>query len=95
MLFVGSKHEKKISNRQKEEEEEAKDELDDTSEIFPGHMVQVQTWDCPSAKQKSSWRRFFSSMCAHICLPFLKHLTVMVIGLINVFFPSQTSKCCS
>jgi hypothetical protein len=43
MLFVGSKHEKKFSNRQKEEKEEAKDELHDTSEIFPGHMVQVQT----------------------------------------------------
>ena len=45
---------------------------------FVGHMAQVQTYNCPSAKDKSSWRRLLSYVCAHSRLTFFKHLSVAV-----------------
>ena len=40
----------KTGKRKEKERERAKDGFHDTSEIFPGNMAQVETWDCPSAK---------------------------------------------
>ena len=42
------------------------DPCDDRIESFSGHMAQVQSCDCTSANEKSSWRRLLSYMCSYI-----------------------------
>ena len=47
----------------------------DKSELSPGHMASVQAQVFASAKEKSSWIRLLSYICAHNRLPFLNYPT--------------------
>lgn len=63
------------------------------SDVFLGHMAQVQTCDnCTSTKEKPSWGRegcLLFNMHVHNRLPFFKHPSVGVTNLLGSHFPYE------
>lgn len=68
----------------KERKKEKRNPCLDKSKVFLDHMVQVWTWDCSNANDKSfSNKRLLFYMCAYKCFLLLTYLKVILINVIG------------